>query len=139
MTAIFDDPEFGPTFAQNVWRLLQEGDVSKVQKARHSSADKPRRNTMPPCAADAYDAVRQYGEAKYGNDLNWTLGTEWMEFAESARRHLDGWIWNGDFDAESGLNELSHALWNIVTLIYYQRHALGTDDRMAKRIEKYRR
>lgn len=83
---------------------------------------------MPPIGLKAYAAVSLYGKEAHG-ELNWALGTEWSEFANSTMRHIEDWLWEGDNDYESGLNTLWHALWNLVTLIYYQDKGIGTDDR----------
>ena len=60
---------------------------------------------------------------------NWKLGTEWHEFIGSAKRHFAYWCLGQDEDSESGINHLSHAIWNLIALRYYQKTGGGVDDR----------
>lgn len=72
--------------------------------------------------------VFTYGEKKYARD-NWLQGNDWHEFYGSVMRHLLA-FWGGeDIDPESGLSHLSHAIWNLGALRYFQLHGLGEDDR----------
>ena len=60
---------------------------------------------------------------------NWKSGTNWSEFLGSAKRHMLKWELGESYDKESTINHLGHAIWNLITLYYYQLHELGVDNR----------
>jgi len=70
------------------------------------------------------------GAKKYGLG-NYQKGIHYSRVFSAAMRHLWAW-WRGqDLDEESGLSHLSHALWNIMTLLEYVKRGTysGFDDR----------
>lgn len=97
-------------------------------KTLHYSEGKSGVDQIPPDVLLALGAVYSMGEEKYGRD-NWKKGTDWSQFIGSALRHIYKWSAGEDIDVESGLSHLSHALWNIVALSYYQAHNVGIDNR----------
>ena len=71
--------------------------------------------------------VFTYGEEKYARD-NWLKGGNWHEFYGSALRHLFAFVDGEEFDPESGVSHLVHAIWNLGALRVYQIHGLGQND-----------
>ncbi len=97
-------------------------------KALHYSEGKPGVDQIPVEVLLEWGEVFSYGEKKYDR-ANWLKGNDWHQFQGSALRHIYA-FWRGeDIDPESGLPHLSHALWNIGALRYYQIHGIGNDDR----------
>ena len=45
-------------------------------------------------------------------------------------RHVWKWFRGEKFDDESGVHHLAHAAWNCLTLMSYERHCIGIDDRV---------
>lgn len=100
-------------------------------KALHYSEGKPGVDQIPVEVLLEWGEVFSYGEAKYDRS-NWLKGNDWHQFQGSALRHIFA-FWKGeDIDPESGLPHLSHAIWNLAALRYYQIHGLGNDDRPIK-------
>ena len=98
------------------------------EKAKHFSTGKLGIDQIPDFVLAELGLVYSYGEIKYGRD-NWMSGTEWHEFIGSAKRHFAYWCLGQDEDSESGINHLSHAIWNLIALRYYQKTGGGVDDR----------
>ena len=100
-------------------------------RALHFSDGKPGVDQIPPEVLLEWGAVFTFGEQKYSRG-NWLRGNDWHEFAASALRHIYRWQMGEDNDPESGISHLSHALWNIGALRFYQIRDLGNDDRSIK-------
>lgn len=97
-------------------------------RALHYSDGKSGVDQIPPDVLLEVGDVYTYGEKKYFRD-NWKKGNDWHQFYGSALRHIFK-FWDGeDIDPESGQPHLAHAIWNLITLRYYQKQRLGTDDR----------
>lgn len=68
------------------------------------------------------------GAKKYA-ERNWQRGYKWSLSFDALQRHLALW-WEGEeTDSESGLSHLAHAAFHILALIWFRKHAKGTDDR----------
>lgn len=90
-------------------------------------ANKLRYDLIPQQILDELAAIYSYGAGKYADD-NWRQGMRWRRVYGSAMRHLAAAQHGEELDPESGLPHLSHALWNIATLMVYQKLGLGTDN-----------
>lgn len=103
----------------------------KQVMALHYSEGKEGVDQIPAEVLLEVGKVYAMGAKKYGRD-NWKKGQAWHEFYGSALRHIYK-FWgkrsDNDCDVESGLHELDHAIWNLITLRYYVMHELGVDDR----------
>ena len=98
------------------------------QEALRYDKDKLRYDLLPTHALASLAEVYTFGAVKY-SDNNWRKGMAWGRCFASCLRHLFAW-WRGeDIDKESGLPHLSHAAWNIITLMEYQRLSIGLDNR----------
>lgn len=83
---------------------------------------------IPPEAWRALALVLDHGKHKYGA-RNWELGMPWSVCYGSLQRHLLAWWAGEDYDKESGLSHLSHALANVAFLVTYEMRNRGEDDR----------
>lgn len=116
-----------------------------MEKAKHFDTGKIGVDQIPPEMLLELGRIYSYGEKKYGRD-NWKGGMDWSQVYGSAMRHILS-FWDGqDLDLcddsndcagegaeycpkHSRLPHLAHAIWNITTLMYYQNHSVGTDNR----------
>lgn len=92
------------------------------------NAGKPRHDLIPVSAKESLAKVLTFGAQKYG-DRNWEKGLPWMTCYASLERHLVAFVSGEDFDQESGLLHLDHALTNIAFIIEYYRTHPELDDR----------
>lgn len=97
--------------------------------AAHFSAGKPGMQWLPWGPLQEVAKVLDYGAHKYGSRSNWRKGMKWMELAGSTVRHVSSWIKGDDFDAESGLHHLAHAVCDLLFLLEYHLNKVGEDDR----------
>lgn len=107
-----------------------------MTETMHYSSGKLGVGQIPPLMLAHLGLVYSYGEGKYAKD-NWKNGTKWSEFIESADRHFLFWKSRESRDPESGLHHLAHAIWNLTTLLYYEEHDLGMDDREEDEIAEF--
>ena len=97
-------------------------------EAKHYSSGKVQLHQIPRWVLWQVAKVCMYGALKYGK-WNWRLGMPWSEIFDSAQRHIDDW-WEGtDFDHESKLHHLDHAITDLIFLRWYTRMYLKGDDR----------
>lgn len=92
---------------------------------------KLRYDLIPEHALEQLASVYTKGAAKY-SDYNWRRGMRWSRVYAAAMRHLIAYRRGEWADAESGEAHLAHVLWNVITLMEYQRLAIGVDDRTAR-------
>ena len=79
--------------------------------------NKLRYGLIPPIALKSLAEVFTYGANKY-EDNNWKLNNNKDRIIDALYRHLEAYR-NGEInDQESNLNHLSHAMVNIVFLLY---------------------
>ncbi len=73
--------------------------------------------------------VLQFGARKYA-EWNWAKGTfKWSRLYSATQRHLQD-FWNGqEYDEETGLPVLAHAMCELMFLHRYHHDGLGTDNR----------
>ena len=68
------------------------------------------------------------GALKYEDD-NWMKGYSWRLSFGALNRHLWLW-WLGETrDPETGCHHLAQVAWHAFTLLWFQKHSKGTDDR----------
>ncbi len=106
----------------------EEKQMGKETAARFSKG-KIRHDLIPSYPINELAKVYTYGCEKYDTD-NWRKGLRWRkDVIGSLKRHLDNWIRGEKNDLESGLHHLSQVLWNVCTLMEYERCGTGIDDR----------
>jgi hypothetical protein len=95
--------------------------IEKDGKARLCSGIKDdsmklQYDLIPKPALEALCRALMYGARKYGRD-NWKKGIEKERLWAAAQRHLWAWKDESEFDPESGLNHLDHAITSMAFLI----------------------
>jgi len=90
---------------------------------------KLRWDLMPDDALEKIVEIYTHGAIKY-NDENWRDGFSWKRCIGSLKRHLKAFTTGEDIDEDSGALHLSQVAWNAITLLWFQLHGKGTDDRV---------
>lgn len=92
---------------------------------------KTRKDLLPNFAITEMSKVLTAGSLKYA-DRNWEKGMEWSKCLASLRRHIDKFESGIDFDEETGLLHMAHAMTNCSFILeYYNIYPQG-DDRQHK-------
>lgn len=97
----------------------------------HFDAGKPRWDLLQWGALEDVARVSTFGADKYG-DRNWEKHVnswEWGRLLASTFRHLVAFLRREEYDPESGLPHLAHAVWNLLALMILVKDGLGVDDR----------
>lgn len=81
---------------------------------------KLRLDLVPPEVQEYLAPVYEHG-LKYGFE-NWKKGFEKGRLEAAALRHILSYRKGEKIDKESGLPHLSHAMWNIFTMIWYDEN-----------------
>lgn len=97
-------------------------------EGRKDDSEKPRVDLLDPMALNEVARVLTFGAKKYG-EYNWTRGMAWHRPFAALLRHA--WaFWGGEeFDPETGLSHMAHAMCCCMFLLNYQLLKRGTDDR----------
>lgn len=91
-------------------------------------AGKPSLGLIDRTALEELARVLDFGKQKY-DAHNWRGGITWSRVIDSALRHLNAFNDGEDFDPESGLNHVAHAMCNCMFLLNYYRTHKEKDDR----------
>jgi len=111
-------------------RDKEEEDQMGKREAGRFSEGKIRYDLVAPYAMEQIAKVYTYGTIKYDDD-NWWKGLSWKKnVLGCVFRHVWAWVRGEKFDSESGLHHLAHAAWNCMTLMEYEKHKIGVDDRV---------
>jgi hypothetical protein len=96
---------------------------------------KPERmDLIPPECLEELSKVYGFGASKY-DDHNYLKGYAWSLSYGAMLRHINAFADGFYTDDESGLPHLAHAAWHCFTLMMFDTHELGTDDRLFKALE----
>lgn len=90
--------------------------------------EKLRYDLISPLALEALVEVLTYGAKKYA-DRNWERGISWCRVFAALMRHLWAWFRGEEFDSESGLPHLAHAMCCVMFLLHYSHTRRDFDDR----------
>ena len=107
--------------------LLENGQ-QVIEPGAKFDAGKPRMDLIPPEVLAALGHIMRYGVDKYGA-RNWEKGMSWGRVFAACMRHLWAWWGGEEYDDESGMPHLWHALWCVSVLVAFFSRNLGTDDR----------
>jgi hypothetical protein len=99
-----------------------------------NDSEKPMFSLFPPEALTAVAEVLSYGARKYQPN-NWLKGAAWSRYYSAAQRHLNAFWGGSDYDNESGLHHLPHAICSLLFLYVYSLRKIGTDDRLKHETE----
>jgi hypothetical protein len=106
-------------------------EAADVGPVIHLDEGKPRVDLLPVWSLVEAGRVMEYGTKKYG-EHNWSKHAgrwAWTKLIGSALRHIFAWMRREDFDEESGLPHLAHAIVNLMMLLDLQSTKSGEDDR----------
>lgn len=90
-----------------------------VEQFMKFDTGKLRYSLIPPVATEALAKVLTYGAKKYKPN-NWQKAEDFSRYTDALYRHLEAWRGGQEFDEESGLSHLSHALTNVAFLLWYE-------------------
>lgn len=107
-------------------------EVVLVDQFMKFDTGKLRYGLIPPEATKALASVLTYGAKKYKPN-NWKQAEDTERYVDALYRHLEAWRGGEEFDDESKLSHLSHALTNIAFLIYFEER--GVDNRSGQNID----
>jgi hypothetical protein len=106
-----------------------------MKEKRHlgtrKNSGKLRLDLIPQTAIRSLGEVLTMGADKY-DDRNWENGLSWTATIASLDRHLSAFKNREDFDEESGLLHIEHALANVMFLNHFYRTYPEGDDRPMK-------
>ena len=102
--------------------------IHLVEQFMKFDAGKLRYGLIPPEATEELAKVLTYGAKKYKSN-NWKKAEDFSRYIDALYRHLEAWRGGQEFDEESGLSHLSHALTNIAFLIWEEKHKVSMDNR----------
>lgn len=105
----------------------EEEQIGKETAARFDKG-KVRHDLIPPWPLDELAKVYTYGTNKYDED-NYLKGMKWRKVIGPLLRHLWKWIRGKQIDEESGCHHLAMVVWQCFTLMLYEKHSVGMDNR----------
>lgn len=119
-------------------------EIDEDQKPFCDMKGKLRLDLVPPELEEAFAEVAEFGLIKLKKhkvknpENNWLVGLRLDgDHITKARRHIAEWRSGLDFDHESGLNPLQHALWHLgAAITQIKRNRKDLDDRTFKKTKK---
>jgi hypothetical protein len=100
----------------------------KKEEATRYNEGKIRYDLIDDYALEQMAKVLTKGAEKYEEE-NWRKGMKWSKAEASLKRHLAAYKEGEDFDHETGLYHLSHAMVNLMFMVNYYRTHPEYDDR----------
>ena len=111
------------------------GEVRVTSETGGQKGRKPQRmDLLPPEALLALSEVYGMGAEKY-DDHNYLKGYDWSLSFGALLRHVMAAEKGEWLDDESGLPHVMHAAWHCFSLFMFEKHGLGTDDRISSTVE----
>lgn len=109
----------------------------KEQAKNFSSGVKPDYVLVPHEGIKLVSEAFTYGKKKYGA-LNWTKGTGIPadELISKALRHINQFVWDDQYDSESKLCHIGHALASLMMLAHNRKHKPKTLDNLPSKSNK---
>lgn len=99
-----------------------------VDKGLRFNEGKARHDLVPAFAQDQYVKVLTKGSEKYA-ERNWELGMKWSKVLASLKRHIAAFERGEDYDNETGLLHMAHAMCNAAFMVQYYKIYPQGDDR----------
>jgi nucleoside 2-deoxyribosyltransferase len=113
-------------------RVAVEKASSEVRTTSSTGGMKGKKRTqvsaLDPLALKRVAEVAGFGAEKYDR-LNYLKGFDWSLAYDALFRHTLDALNGDDYDEESGLLNLAHAVWQGLALISFHERGLGNDDR----------
>lgn len=98
-------------------------------EGKKHDTDKIRLDLMPTDVMCEVAKVYTFGAKKYG-DRNWEKGLAYHRAYGAALRHMTSWWMRDDFDDETGIHHLAHAICELEFLLAFElRNIEHLDDR----------
>lgn len=111
------------------------GEVRITSETGGQKGRKPQRmDLLPPEALLALSEVYGMGAEKY-DDHNYLKGYDWSLSFGALLRHVMAAEKGEWLDDESGLPHVMHAAWHCFALFLFEKHGIGTDDRISSVVE----
>lgn len=111
------------------------GEIRVTSETGGQKGRKPQRmDLLPPEALLSLSEVYGMGAEKY-DDHNYLKGYDWSLSFGALLRHVMAAEKGEWLDAESGLPHVMHAAWHCFTLFLFEKHGIGTDDRLSSTVE----
>ena len=110
---------------------FEKGENEMKQEFLKNDDGKPTYELLPFELLSEVNLVLVHGREKYG-ECNWMKqkGFKLSRCYNALLRHMFAWwIRREDKDPETGLSHLSHALCNLLFLMYHFKHNKNADDR----------
>ena len=97
---------------------------------KKTDGGKPTFELLPIDMLAETNKVLQHGANKYGVN-NWRKkeGFKYSRCYNALLRHMLAWWFGQDYDKETGLSHLSHAMCNLLFLMYHFQNNKEADDR----------
>lgn len=114
------------TYADRFIRPMQDAEKVKKEGKKYDMG-KLRFDLLPPDGMKELVKIFTIGASKYG-DRNWEKGMNWGRVLAAAKRHINDWELGEQFDPETGLPHLFHAVCNLMFLGTYELRGVGHDD-----------
>ena len=112
------------------------GEVRMTSPTGGQKGQKPQRtDLLPPEFLLSLSEVYGFGTSKY-DDHNYLKGYDWSLSFATALRHLLAAMVGEWLDEESGLPHVTHTAWHMAALFMFERHGLGTDNRLFHSVER---
>lgn len=103
-----------------------------TEKFLKNDTGKPAFELLPFDILSGINDVLRYGANKYGSKNNWRKKEGFLcsRCYNALLRHIFAWWIKGeDNDPETGLSHLSHAMCNLIFLMYHFQNNKESDDR----------
>jgi hypothetical protein len=122
-------PVSEPGFIKTMELRSSDKDPAPTKMQRFNAGKLPL-HLVDTILAEKVAEILRFGIQKGYEPDNWRKGGSWRETIGSLERHVADFKKGIDLDHESKLENLAHAACNIMFLLYFFEHGLGTDDRI---------
>lgn len=100
----------------------------KEEGGKKYDGEKPRTDLLSTLAMEEVAKVLAFGAKKY-DAHNWRRGMSWSRLLGALLRHTFAFMRGQDYDGETGLSHMAHAMCCSMFLLEYHLVQNGSDDR----------